>query len=261
MRYLLFVLICFSLFLPAMGQVNGARDLEFSADEVDYDEASQKIRLVGNVFLVTEDLTLSAPYAVYNTETQYAEFVGGVKMVGRQSTASGKEMKVWYGDSKIRFSGDVRLVTKNSALGQQGEPATLLAEELDYNWETEEGRASGGVKMIQGPKNVFADQAEIYQKRGEVLLLGNVRVEQGDGDWLTAKRAVYDTVKQTVRAEGRVVARTRLKSKTTKADTTASSVPARASLPEPKLVEPAFELLPIRRVPTLPLPWLDHETE
>lgn len=249
-----------SVALPVISEEDKPRDIEFTADQVDYDENSQRIRLVGKVIITSEGSKLSAPYAVYYTEKQYAEFLGGVKMVGEQSTATGKEMRVWYGESKGRLEGAVRLISQNGSDGESKEPTVILAETLDYNWEKEEGAADGGVKMRQGQKRAYADRAEIYQKRNEVLLIGNVRVEQGDGDWLTAQRAIYDTEKQSVRAEGRVVAKTRLQQKKEETSAEGPSTPARASLPQPLLIEPRFDFVPLRRLPTIPLPWLDQES-
>lgn len=234
------------------------RDIQFAADTVDYDEAKKRIRLVGNVIIESEGSTLKAPYAVYYTDKEFAEFLGGVKMVGEQSTATSKEMRVWYKENRGHLQGDVRLITQQGSGGKENEPAVVLCEDLDYNWLKEEGVATGRVKMRQGAKRAFADRAEIYQKRNEMLLIGNVRVEQGDGDWLTAERAIYDTEKQTVRAEGRVIAKTRLEQEDDKSDGSESSAPVKATLPEPLLIEPKYELLPLRRLPTVPLPWLDR---
>lgn len=258
--YSLLILMCLLITsLPAQEKPKDKpRDIEFSADTVDYDDAKKRIRLVGNVIIESEGSTLKAPYAVYYTDKEYAEFLGGVKMVGEQSTATGKEMRVWYRESRGRLEGDVRLITQQGTDGKENEPAIVLCEVLDYNWLKEEGVATGRVKMRQGIKRAFADRAEIYQKRNEMLLIGNVRVEQGDGDWLTAERAIYDTEKQTVRAEGRVVAKTRLDQQSEKEDGSESSAPVKATLPEPLLAEPKYELLPLRRFPTIPLPWLDR---
>lgn len=235
------------------------RDIQFSADTVDYDDAQKRIRLVGNVVIESEGSKLLAPYAVYYTEKQYAEFLGGVKMIGEQSTATGKEMRVWYGETRGRLEGNVRLISQQGGEGKEKVPTVVLCDDLDYNWVKQEGVAEGNVKMRQGVKRAYADRAEIYQQRHEMLLLGNVRVEQGDGDWLTAQRAIYDTDKQTVRAEGRVVAKTRLEQADKDSGDTQEAAPAKAGMPEPLLAEPKYELLPMRRLPSIPLPWLDKE--
>jgi len=258
--YLLLLLACLTTLVVAQEDDKKPRDIQFSADVVDYDEDQQRIRLVGNVVITSDGSELTAPYAVYFTQKEYAEFLGGVKMVGEQSTATGKEMRVWYADKRARLEGNVRMITQKGE-GKDTEPTVVLAETLDYNWEKEEGVASGGVKMRQGQKRAFADRAEVYQLRNEILLLGNVRVEQGDGNWLTAQRAIYDTDKQNVRAEGRVVAKTRLAPKDEAPASGAEESAAKASLPQPLLIEPAFEFLPMRRLPSVPLPWLDEEAQ
>jgi lipopolysaccharide export system protein LptA len=248
------------LSLPTVAQnKEKPRDIQFQSDSADYDESSSKVRLVGNVVITSEGAKLTAPYAEYDTEKEFAQFLGGVKMVGEQSTATGKEMRVWYAETRAQLDGNVRLISQQGD-GDSKEPTVVLAETLDYNWEKEEGVATGGVKMRQGVKRAYADRAEIYQKRNEILLIGNVRVEQGDGDWLTAQRAIYDTENQTVRAEGGVVAKTRLE-QGKKDETEEQTGPARASLPEPLLEEPPYEFLPMRRLPSIPLPWLDEEDE
>lgn len=247
--------LLFALLSVGFVLADNARDIQFSSDKADYDEANNLIRLVGDVVITSEGSELTAPYVEYHTDREYAEFIGGVKMVGEQSTATGKEMKVWYAESRARLDGEVRLVSQGVG-NESGEPTVILCDRLDYNWSSEEGQATGGVKMRQGDKRAYADRAEIYQKRSEVLLIGSVRVEQGDGDWLTAERAIYDTERQTVRAEGRVVAKTRLESQGDGEEEV--SVPVRATLPEPILIEPTYELLPMRRLPSVPLPWLDR---
>ena len=60
--------------------------------------------------------------------------------------------------------------------------------------------------------------------------------------------------------EGGVVAKTRLE-QGQKDETKEQTGPARASLPEPLLEEPPYEFLPMRRLPSIPLPWLDEEDE
>lgn len=241
---------------PGWSQTPDQRDIKFSADQVDYDDANKRIRMVGDVVITSDGAKLSAPFAEYQTEKQTAEFKGGVKLVGKESTATGREMKVWYGESRGYLKGSVRLVSQAAAGGTSEEPTVVLCESLDYNWKTEEGLAKGGVKVRQGQNRAFCDRAEIYQKRHEILMVGNVRIEQGQGDWVTAQRAIYDTQRQTIRAEGRVIAKTRLQQKEQPAPGETSGPVAEKSLPTPTLAEPRYEFIPMRELPVVPLPWL-----
>lgn len=236
---------------------NTARDVQFEADQVDYDKTASLIRLVGKVKFQTPGAVLTSATAQYQIDKMIAEFLGGVKMVASQSTLTGKEMKVWYADSRGVVKGDVRVITQYSGRNPAAteEPTILTCSEVEYDWGLAKGVARGGVKMRQGVKRAFADRAEFDQERQQILLLGNVRFEEGNGDWLTASRMIYNTAEETVRAEGRVVAKTRLETKPEEAG--AKEAPAKRTLPKPLLIEPDYQLLPMRELPTVPLPWLD----
>ena len=103
MRKTLLLIISFALLLSlpiAAQNKEKPRDIQFQSDSADYDENSSKVRLVGNVIITSDGAKLTAPYAEYDTEKEFAQFLGGVKMVGEQSTATGKEMRVWYADNR-----------------------------------------------------------------------------------------------------------------------------------------------------------------
>ncbi|MEW6280247.1 MAG: LptA/OstA family protein, partial [Candidatus Eremiobacterota bacterium] len=57
------------------------RELKVTADRLDYDDAKNRVRLVGNVRLETHNAVMTAPYAEYNTDTQVAELSGGIRLV------------------------------------------------------------------------------------------------------------------------------------------------------------------------------------
>ena len=74
------LLSCLSL--TATAQEKKPRDIKFSSDTADYDENLNRVRLVGDVVIISEGSRLEAPYAVYYTVKQYAEFLGGVPALG-----------------------------------------------------------------------------------------------------------------------------------------------------------------------------------
>ncbi len=246
-------------FIPNSAAAQEQREIQFSADQVDFDEVAERIRLVGDVVIRSEGLTLTAPYAEYSTVRQTADFQGGVQLTGEATTATAREMVVDYARSTAVLKGSVRIVSEASMGSEQSEPTVLLSERLEYDWLSQEGAATGGVRMRQGTRRAFADRAELYQRRNEVWLIGNVRVEQPGGDWLTAQRAVYDSASQNVRADGRVVARTTLiSSSAEEPEGTGEESLEPQGLPAPLVEPPAFRMMPMRELPVLPLPWLDR---
>jgi len=239
------------LALAATCALGAGRELKISADKLDYDENRLKIRLLGHVKIVSQDMTMTAPFAEYFTDRQVGHFEGGVKITGPGTSAVGREMKVFYGETRAVLLGSVRLVSDKVAGGEGATtPTTMACDRLDYNWITGVGKAQGGVKVRQGNRRAFADTAEYHRLEQYVVLDGNVRFERGQEDWLSARRARMDLVAETVTAEGGVVARTRLQEDKPKPGASPEAMTA------PTIVEPTFPLKPVDADPPIPLPGL-----
>jgi lipopolysaccharide export system protein LptA len=58
------------------------RPVDVHSDKFDYDDKKKKVRLLGNVKIVSDKVTVTSPYAELFTDKKTAEFRGGVKMVG-----------------------------------------------------------------------------------------------------------------------------------------------------------------------------------
>ncbi|MBI3929245.1 MAG: LPS export ABC transporter periplasmic protein LptC [Armatimonadetes bacterium] len=229
------------------------RELRFKADRMDYDEESHRVRLIGNVKIWTDQVTMTSPYAEYHTDKQEATFDGGVKIVGEGSTAVGNKMRVFYAEQKAVLKGNVRLVTERAPGGKEpATPTVLLANELDYLWEKGLGHARGDVKVRQGDRRAFSDTAT-YQRNDQVIVMeGNVRFERGADDWLSAERARMNLVTETITAEGGVVART-VVTEQQKED----APPAEEPLPAPEVLEPEFPVETVEKAEPILLPGLD----
>ena len=247
------ILLLTLLLLGAPTLAAPARELKFSADKLDYDESKKIVRLIGQVRIESEDTVMTAPYAEFNTETQVGDFEGGVKIVGRGTTATGNRMRVWYGDQRGLLKGNVRVVSESAPGSDQTTPTVLLTDELDYFWEKGEGYARGRVKVRQGDRRGYSDRATYDQKRQIVVMQDNVRFERGGEDWLTASQATMNLVDETVVAQGRVVARTRLESTKEDPEQQQEAKP----LPRPDVVEPDYDLKPIDSSKPILLPGLD----
>jgi lipopolysaccharide export system protein LptA len=226
--------------------------IKMKSDKSDYDEKLKKVRLIGNVVVLYDKMTLTAPYAESYSDKKMAEFQGGVKMVGEGSTATGKLMKAFYLEKRVILTGDVRLVTERGPGAQSGSPSVLLCSELDYNWGTGLGKAKGRVRVRQGNRRAVADRAT-YQKSAQIVdLEGNVEFERGEDDWLTCSKARMDLAAQTIVAEGGVVARTRMDEP--KKDEKAPEKPSQA---RPVPIEPKLPYKAIEIPPQIQLPGVD----
>ncbi len=236
----------------AAPKADKSRPIKMNSDKLDYDEKKKKVRLIGNVKIVNDKMTMTAPYAEFFSDKKMAEFQGGVKMVGEGSTATGKQMRVYYLEQRGILTGDVRLVTERGPGAQAGSPSVLLCTELDYNWGTGLGKAKGRVRVRQGNRLAIADRAT-YQKNAQIVdLEGNVEFERGEDDWLTCSKARMDLAAQTIVAEGGVVARTKMDEP--KKDEKAPEKPSQA---RPTPIEPKLPYKTIEIPPQIQLPGVD----
>ncbi|MBT9587051.1 LPS export ABC transporter periplasmic protein LptC [bacterium] len=234
-----------ALMLPLVWAAPDPREIQMYSKKLDYDEKRKKVRLIGDVKLTSERYVMTAPYAEFFTDKKIGEFQGGVKITGEGTVATGKRMKVFYPDQRAVLIGDVRLVSQKGPGSTAGSPTVMTGNELEYQWIKGYGVATGSVKVHQSNRRAFADKATYYRDQQMVYLEGNVRVEQGDGDWLTSDRARMNLATRVVEADGGVTARTLLEEKDKAAPAPESPGQAR-----PIPMEPPFPLA----IPTTPPP-------
>lgn len=250
----LFLAVAVLAALSASAGAQEKRELKIEADRMDYDETRKQVRLVGHVRFESGDTVMTAPYAEYHTGRQIAEFQGGVKVTQPGSTLVGNKMKVWYGEGRGVLSGNVRLVSEKAPGGDARTPAVMTAREIEYRWIEGLGEARGTVKVRQGDKRAFADQAHYDRNTGTIDLLGNVRFEQGQDDWLTSDSAQVNLEQETIVAKGQVVGRFLIDQDRT----TATEPPAESrALPPTEAVEPPLPVEPVEAAPPVPLPGLE----
>lgn len=222
------------------------REVQMYSKKLDFDEKRKKVRLIGDVKITTEQYVMTAPYAEFFTDRKVGEFQGGVKITGEGSVATGKRMKVFYEEQRATLEGNVRLVSEKGPGSQPGSPTVMTGDALDYEWARGYGVARGNVRVHQASRRAFADKATYYRDQQMVYLEGNVRVERGDGDWMTSQRARMNLQTQVVEADGGVTARTVLEQQAKPE----GEGPAPPSQAQPIPLEPPFP----KMIPTVPPP-------
>lgn len=239
-----------SLALPALAE--SKREVKIQADRMDYDDTRKQVRLIGHVRIESGDTVMTAPYAQYHTEKEIAEFQGGVRIAQPGSTLVGNRMKVWYGEQRALLNGNVRMVTEKAPGGDARTPAVLVCSELEYRWAEGIGEARGSVKVRQGNRRAFADRAHYDKAADTIQMIGQVRFEQGQDDWLTSETALVNLGTETIVAQGQVVGRF-LIDQQEKASPPATAQP----VPAPGAIEPELPLQPVEAAPPMSLPGLD----
>lgn len=250
----LMVIALLGAVLPVLAEERpeSRREIKIHADRMDYDETRKQVRLIGHVRIESGDTVMTAPYAWYHTESLVAEFQGGVRIAQPGSTLVGNRMKVWYGEQRALLNGNVRMLTEKAPGGDRRTPAVLTCAELEYSWVKGLGEARGQVRVRQGNRRAFSDQARYDRGAQTIDLAGNVRFEQGREDWLTSQSARLDLETETIVASGQVVGRFLIEESGRGPEPTPDP-----TLPSPEVLEPEIPLAPVQAASPPGLPGLD----
>ncbi len=220
---------------------NGKQAVTLNSDRGDYNEKEKLVRLIGNVKFTCQDAVMTSSFATYHTDTQIAEFQGNIKLVQPGTSVTGQSLRVYYGNQRAIFKGGVKVVSTKFKLQDSkdiskssAEPAYLEADEFEYNWAQGIGYAKGNIRFHQGTRKVFADKAKYDRGASNVEMSGNVRLENGDNDWLSSQRVTVDLTTNKVQASGQVVGRFLIEGPARNED----SQSLKSELPEPVLMEP-----------------------
>ncbi len=223
------------------GVPNGKQAVTLNSDRGDYNEKEKLVRLIGNVKFTCQDAVMTSSFAKYHTDTQVADFQGNIKLTQPGTSVTGRSLRVYYGNQRAIFKGGVKVVStqfklqgsKESPKGGT-EPAYLEADEFEYNWAQGIGYAKGNIRFRQGERKVFADKAKYDRGASNVEMSGNVRLENGDNDWLSSQRVSVDLTTNKVQATGQVMGRFLIEGSFQGED----SQHSKTDLPEPSLMEP-----------------------
>lgn len=232
---LLMLMLLFCCGALSAASRNKEEAVDISSDRVDYSEKEKLVRLIGNVKFTCGETVMHASFAQYHTDTQIADFQGNIKLVQPGTEITGGKLRVYYGSQKAIFIDKVKIVSDKIKTGDAKTligTAYLEADKLDYEWETELGHAQGSIRFSQADKKMYAEKAEYFGKDRKIELIGGVRFEQGEEDWLSGERVTVDLTDNSAKVSGSVMGRFTV----SRPDNGEQA--AEDALPEPKPAEP-----------------------
>lgn len=182
----------------------------------------------------TEEGVLKADRGEYNEKKRKIIAEGNIIFYDERNRSTAKRIEVDLKERKATLDGDVRLriVPKERKKGEKGEgkqeragPVIVTCDRITY-WYREkravtEGKVTLEQERVREGKKVFiratAERAEYRteKKNGKrvelVILEGNVRFEDSEGQYLTCKRLIYSLTEEKLEVEGLVEARFKMK--------------------------------------------------
>ncbi len=173
-------------FLKAVGNVviNQGDSLFLYGDSLDYDGETKIAILRGNIKLIDNDLTLTAPSIRYNLNSQTAYYVEGGTVVSKknQNTLT-SDLGYYYSDLKtLSFKGNVIL---------NNPEYTMTSDTLDYNEITEIAYFSGNT-FIKGEGNLIFCKNGYYDTRNDVAEFSEEAYLVSDGHTIQGDELYYD---------------------------------------------------------------------
>ncbi|MDB5095834.1 MAG: hypothetical protein JWM80_255 [Cyanobacteria bacterium RYN_339] len=158
-----------------------------------------------------EDTIITSDNLEYWTQRKDAKFNKDVVIINKEKKAWGDTAFMDNGKNVITLDGHVKVVQINGNwLVKEGivkadtpdesrdealrERSTLLCDHLVMDQNTNDAVATGAlVRVEQKGKVATGKRAVFSDKEHTITMTENVRVQQANGDWLTATKAVFHT--------------------------------------------------------------------
>lgn len=158
-----------------------------------------------------EDTVITAEELEYWTQKKDAHFKRKVTIVNGKKKAWGDSAFMDQVKDETRLNGNVKVVQINGNwLIKEGiveadtpdeardealrERATLWCDQLVIDNKTSDAVATGDVVRIEQKGKVATGKRAVFSDRQNLITLTEqVRIQQANGDWLTAARAVFNT--------------------------------------------------------------------
>jgi lipopolysaccharide assembly outer membrane protein LptD (OstA) len=155
-------------------KINCNRVLQF------YDQ--NKAELYGNVKVVKDTVTITAPTGIYYGNDGKVVCPNGATLTDPTSTLKANYGTYLFDQDLANFRGNVR-VTDNKTY-------TITSDELDYYRNVQKSYGRGNVKVVSDSSVIYCDDI-VYEKLiGISTAKGNVKIES-DSTVITSNKAVY----------------------------------------------------------------------
>ncbi len=173
-------------FLKAVGNVriNQGDSLFLYGDSLDYVGETRIAIVRGNVRLIENDLTLTAPSIRYDLTNNTAYYTEGGQVVSKKNKNTlTSNLGYYFSDYKtLSFKGDVKLINPEYV---------MTSDTLDYNELTEIAYFSGNT-FIKGDGNLIFCRNGFYDTRNDISEFNEDAYLISDGHTIKGDKLYYD---------------------------------------------------------------------
>lgn len=160
------------------------------ADQMQFDLESQVTSAEGGVRLKQRDLTLTATWLKYDATRKELFAGGGVRLEREGSVLVAQDLIANLDSRQAEAGGGVKLVVpprkwegtmEDASSPVTSEETVIQARRMVFRWDPDGARAEGGVVIKQRASTAKAERASYEGEAGEIVLEGQVVVEQQVG--------------------------------------------------------------------------------
>ena len=184
-------------------------------DESTYDRKNGFAIAKGKVKIIQNDITIYSDEARYDEKLKISFSPGAAKVVhldkeshNRITVITGSKMTVWHEEKKILIEKDVRLDREEDKFhippdtlakdkkekrertekAIKKERTVVTADVMEYWSKKKDVFFTGNVVLLQKDKKTTGDKAQILDGPKLIILEGNAKMTQINGDWLVTEK-------------------------------------------------------------------------
>lgn len=187
------------------------QEVRFKADFVRYDKKAKTLNARGHIQLISKDMKLTGDALSYQTETQAGTLLGSPTFRQKGTLIQSEKLHFNLKEKELVAEGSVTIVQEKRAIHKEsefkkelGELVTLTCDKLAYQYGTKKGELTGHIVAKTKGRKVFGEKASIDGEQELIHVIGGVKVEKEDGEWLQADEALINTKEDWLELKGSI---------------------------------------------------------
>lgn len=174
-----------------------------------YNNKTKDLFAYGEVIITGEDFKITTPEAIYNTENETAKIGKGFIFTQKGTVLTATKLDGFFKEKKVFVEGNVKLIQdkkdikkKSSWKEKMKGKVTVTCDKMTFLYGIKQGSAEGNIKLVQEDTTAYGDRADYDGNQDLVVVKGNVKVEQQNGDNFQCEEIVISLKDDWMEAKG-----------------------------------------------------------
>ena len=178
--------------------------VNLTSDKVVYDKGTDKMIFTGNVKITQEDIVLTALEAEFDVDKKIGQITGNIKMVQRDINITGEFLEAYLNEKRYLFSNTVKLIQERKDEEEKEDNIIWDCNKLEIFTDTRNLTATENVQILKKDFTITTEKAIYNDELEKIDLIGNVRIEEESGRWISGDNAVFYIENERLEVQGNV---------------------------------------------------------